>query len=206
MNPGYVITSDSFFVRIRDIDGNEVVHTSGGMVYTTTPGTMNVGDWYASNRLVSALSEITFSVQPLNPTATKDVQIKLILPTEDFELLPDPCEMEYYNLLVDSRTTVCETNAAENMLILSQVLNERYSFEELTRIEFSINDIKMPSSSRPTGQYQIDFLQSVDGTYRLVDTVKVTDKIRAVPGSLYEIDVVPLEGTTFTEDTMTFKL
>ena len=120
--------------------------------------------------------------------------------------MPDPCKMEYYNQLVDSATTVCETNAAENMLILSKVLNERYSYEELLRIEFSINDIKMPSSSRPTGQYQIDFLQSIDGIYRLVDTVKVTDKIRAVPGSLYEIEVEPLKGTTFTEDTMTFKL
>ena len=62
VNPGYVITSDSFFIEIRDKDGNKIVETTGGMVYTTTPGAIQVKDWYASNRLVSAFSELTFAV------------------------------------------------------------------------------------------------------------------------------------------------
>ena len=77
LNPGYVITSESFAFKIVDANGNKVVQTSGGMVHTTTPGTMNVRDWYASNRLVSALSEIQFAMQPLNPSLSPDVQMKV---------------------------------------------------------------------------------------------------------------------------------
>ena len=68
-------------------------------MHTTTPGTILVkeGKWYASNLVVSALSELTFSVRPLDPTSSANVQIKLKLPSEDFEELPDPCEISYHN-------------------------------------------------------------------------------------------------------------
>jgi hypothetical protein len=64
----------------------------------------------------------------------------------------------------------------------------------------------MPSSSRPTGNFQIDFLDNIEGTYYLVDTVIVSDKIRALPGGLSKVNVTPLFGTTYTDDTMTFEL
>ena len=38
INPGYVVTSESFFVEIADTNDNAIVKTSGGLVYTTTPG------------------------------------------------------------------------------------------------------------------------------------------------------------------------
>lgn len=97
VNPGYVITTDSFIIEISDNNDNPIVRTSGGIVYTTTPGEIYVQSWYASNRLVSALSEITFSIQPRNPTPTSDVRIILYLPSDDFEGVPDPCAVTYYN-------------------------------------------------------------------------------------------------------------
>ena len=62
----------------------------------------------------------------------------------------------------------------------------------------------MPTSSRPTGEYEIEFYDNIDGIYRLVDIITVTDKFRAIPGGLYQVDVMPLFGTTYTTDTMTF--
>jgi len=38
INPGYVITSDSFYIEIADVNGNQIVRTSGGLAYTTKPG------------------------------------------------------------------------------------------------------------------------------------------------------------------------
>jgi hypothetical protein len=67
-NPGYVTTSESFYIEFSDRNGNKIVNTTGGLVYKTTPGTIQVQQWFASNRLVSSQSEITFSVQPLNPS------------------------------------------------------------------------------------------------------------------------------------------
>ena len=33
VNPGYVMTSDSFFLEFSDIDGNKIAKTAGGLVY-----------------------------------------------------------------------------------------------------------------------------------------------------------------------------
>lgn len=38
INPGYVISSDSFYIEIADVNGNQIVRTSGGLAYTTKPG------------------------------------------------------------------------------------------------------------------------------------------------------------------------
>ena len=73
INPGYVVTSESFFVEIADTNDNAIVRTSGGLVYTTTPGEVLIQPWYASNRLVSAYSQLTVSLQPINPSPTADV-------------------------------------------------------------------------------------------------------------------------------------
>lgn len=85
------MTSESFYAIFKDASGNAIAETSGGMVYTTTPGSMNVPAWFSSNRQVSAPAEITFALQPLNPTQATQVQIILYLPLSDFEVLPDPC-------------------------------------------------------------------------------------------------------------------
>ena len=174
------------------------------MVHTTTPGSMVVKDWYASNRLVSTPSELTFVVQPLDPTSSSNVQIRLKLPQEDFEVLPDPCVVSYHNQMVNEETWKCQTEAETNTFILQDLLKQRYEYEEFEWIEIAIDDIIMPTSSRPTGEYEIEFYDTIDGVYRLVDTAKVSDKFRALPGGLYSVNVSPLLGTTYTKDTMTF--
>ena len=63
----------------------------------------------------------------------------------------------------------------------------------------------MPSSSRPTGTYQIDFYTKIGDEYMLVDTVRVFDKLRGIPGVFYNIDVVPTLNQTNVEDTFDFK-
>ena len=159
------------------------------MTYTTTPGTMFAQDlqWYAANRLVSANSEITFAIQPANPSQSGNVQIKLAMPAADFEELPEDCEIIYQNSLVSDNSAVCETDLESNTFILSNLLNDRYIYDEFAWIEFSIDDIKMPSSSRPTGDYYIEYYDNIDGVYRLVDTVTATDKLRAIPGGLFDV-------------------
>lgn len=112
--------------------------------------------------------------------------------------------MVYQNPLVNDETSTCETDVDTNTFILSNLLNRGYSFDEFAWIEFSIDAIKMPSSSRPTGQYYIEYLDNIDGVYRLVDTVTVTNKLSSLPGGLSEVSVEPLLATTYTEDTMSF--
>jgi len=184
VNPGYVTTSESFFLEVSDANDNKIVKTSGGMVYTTSPGSVKVNSWFASNRLVSALSDITFSVQPFNPSPAADVQIKLYLPREDFEEVPSPCKVVFTNQLVDASKISCASDPSANALILSHVLKDRYTFNELSSIEFSVSDVRMPSSTRPTGTYTVEFLANIGGVYKLVDTATVTDMLRALPGGL----------------------
>ena len=40
VNPGYVMTSESFYLEFSDANGNQIAKTSGGLVYSTTPGTI----------------------------------------------------------------------------------------------------------------------------------------------------------------------
>ena len=114
--------------------------------------------------------------------------------------------MIFHNQLVNPDSTKCETDTASHALILSDVLSERYEYEEAQLIKFGIEDIRMPTSTRPTGEFKLEFYQSIDGFYRLVDIGTAKDKLRAVAGGLKKIKVVPKLGTTYTEDTMTFTI
>ena len=64
VNPGYVMTSESFYLEFSDVNGNPIAKTTGGLVYKTTPGSIFAQDlaWLASDYLISAPSEITFSL------------------------------------------------------------------------------------------------------------------------------------------------
>lgn len=126
------------------------------------------------------------------------------MPKEDFEELPQPCKMKYYNSLVDSETFECQVNVETNTLELRRVLRDPYKFGAESMIEFSIEDIVMPSSSRPTGTYQLNFYSKIGDEYMLVDTVKVFDKLRGIPGVLYGLDVLPMLNQTYVEDTFDF--
>ena len=105
-----------------------IASSNEGLTYSTTPGSMNVDSWYALNRLILNLSEIQFSIQPLNPTSSNDVQIRVTLPPSDFELLPQPCQLAFKNYLMDEELVTCETDVDTNTLVLSQVLQKPYIF------------------------------------------------------------------------------
>ena len=113
--------------------------------------------------------------------------------------------MEYYNRLIDPSTFDCQANVETNTLEMRRVLRDPYKFDAESMIEFSIKDIIMPTSSRPTGTYQIDFYTKVGEEYMLVDTVKVFDKLRGIPGVLYDVDVVPTLNQTYVEDIFDLK-
>jgi len=53
-NPSYVVNTESFIVEFADKDGNPIAVTSGGVNYTTRPGSIGVYPWAASNYLVTA--------------------------------------------------------------------------------------------------------------------------------------------------------
>ena len=42
----------------------------------------------------------------------------------------------------------------------------------------------MPTSSRYTGFFTVNFLEMIDGTYQLIDTVTQRNLFRALPGEL----------------------
>ena len=48
----------------------------------------------------------------------------------------------------------------------------------------------MPSSSRPTGTFTLEFYDLIDGVYRLVDITSVENKFQAIPGGLENVNVV----------------
>ena len=62
VNPGYVMTSDSFEIIIYDIDMNPIVKASQNIDYSTTPGELLVFPWIPANREVSAMTEVIFSI------------------------------------------------------------------------------------------------------------------------------------------------
>ena len=132
--------------------------------------------------------------------------ISITLPKEDFEELPEACVMEYFNSMIDPATFDCQPNFETNTLELRKVLRQKYQYNDDSIIEFSIKDIIMPSSSRPTGAYKLDFLTWVEwkGQYMLVDTVTVYDKLRGIPGVLYQVEVTPRLNQTYTEDIFDF--
>lgn len=67
--------------------------------------------------------------------------MKIYMPSADFELLPDPCTVVFTNQMVQETGWSCETDAENNALIVSNLLKDRYSFEEFSFIEFSIDEI-----------------------------------------------------------------
>ena len=108
---------------------------------------------------------------------------------------------------MNDEVSTCAVDIASNTLIFSNLLKSEYGFNTDEWIEFSVNNIKMPSSSRPTGSYTIEFYQMIEGVYRLVDITTVGQEvvnIRALPGSLLDVGVDPLLDTTYTEDSMIF--
>ena len=64
----------------------------------------------------------------------------------------------------------------------------------------------MPTSSRPTGAFKLEFLTWVERyqQYMLVDTGIVYDKLRGIPGVLYQVEVKPRLNQTYIEDTFDF--
>jgi len=85
------------------------------------------------------------------------------------------------------------------------VLREPYQPGDFSPIEFGIMDIKMPSSTRPTGVYKINFYDNIEGKYELVDTVEVTDMLRSLAGELKEVFVKPNLNQTYFEDIFDFE-
>ena len=69
--------------------------------------------------------------------------------------------MKYYNSLVDPEKAECQVNAETNTIELRRALRAPYRFGTESMIEFSIENIKMPSSSRPTGTYQLGFYSKI---------------------------------------------
>lgn len=62
----------------------------------------------------------------------------------------------------------------------------------------------MPTSVRPTGTFTVEFFDSVDGQYRLVDRIQADDLLRATAGEISSIQVLPEKGITYTADTFDF--
>ena len=60
-NPGYVIDVDSFKVTFKDASSNPIASTNGGLAFRTSPGTITLGDWSASNYLITEPSDILFT-------------------------------------------------------------------------------------------------------------------------------------------------
>lgn len=87
--------------------------------------------------------------------------------------------------------TTIDCQISVNTIKLMHVLKEPYTHSNSSFIELGINDIKMPSSERPTGMYQIDFFDKISNVYYLVDTVTFEDKIRAEFGLLEALEVTP---------------
>ena len=128
------------------------------------------------------------------------------MPPDDFEVLPDPCEITHNNQLVNVNTWSCTVDKPSNTFIIEAKLLDPYTYSALEDIEFSIDAIPMPSSTRPTGTFTLEFYDLINEVYRLVDTTSVTDKFRAIPGGLVNVNVVSKYGSTYTDDTMTFQL
>jgi len=204
-NPGYVIDSTDFKITFIDKEGNNIATTTTGLNYKTSPGSINVSDWEATNYLVNSRSSILFSLQPEHPSRTEDVLIRISLPAEDFDSLPDPCLIDDYNQLINVSSINCSTNKETNSFELTSVLKEPYEFEEFAMIELGIENIKMPTSTRPTGKFTIEFFDKIENEYRLVDTVEFYDKIRSLAGELDSVNIIPRANITYNEDTFEFE-
>lgn len=187
-NPGYVISSDDFKLTFTDEDENQICSTEGGLSYTTTPGELLIGDFTVTNPLVSGTTAILFEFQPHHQTETKDVQITITLPPEDFTL-PSSCELQQSNQFIDSSQIQCKVQGSS--FVLTRSFKEPFTNDGENFVQVGLGGIKMPPSERPTGEISIEVAQMVEGTYRLVDRGTVRSKIRAKAGELAMVKVVP---------------
>ncbi len=77
--------------------------------------------------------------------------------------------IESANQFINMASVDCSTD--QTTFTIVRALKEPYLNDGKSYIELRINDIRMPSSERPTGSYRIDFFDKIEGVYRLVDTV-----------------------------------
>lgn len=78
-NPTFVLTIDSFGVTFSDIQNNQIAVANSGIVFTTTPGTIDVGGWSVTNYIVSTPTNLIMQFAPLH-SAGKTTKIEVILP------------------------------------------------------------------------------------------------------------------------------
>ena len=109
MNPHYVMVEpESFRVEFRTAEDNPIFSANHGLTYNTLPGQIKDEFWPVSFLTVDTLTSVRFVVQPLEKTVSSDVKVTIEMPPEDFPDLPEICNLEDLNRVVNVTTIQCE--------------------------------------------------------------------------------------------------
>lgn len=68
--------------------------------------------------------------------------------------------------------------------MIKNFLSIGYNQDIKEPISIGISSITMPTSSRPTGDYKIEFFDYYDDEFKLVDELIVANLVQAIPGEV----------------------
>ena len=145
-------------MRLYDSVRNIIAHASEGILQATiVPGVVIMRKPivpYPSTQVID-ITNIPFSLQPQHELAA-DSQIVVTFPTDrgdDGLVLPSECVISGRNALV-STDLVCTISGYQ--VLLSKALRTDYTLDTDVYLEFSINGVRLPLSTKPLGLVKIE--------------------------------------------------
>jgi hypothetical protein len=164
---------------------------------------------YPSTQVID-ITSLPFSLQPQHALAA-DSQIVITFPTdggEDGLVLPSECVISGRNALV-STDLVCTISA--NQVLLSKALRTDYTLDTGVYLEFSIDGVRLPLSTKPLGLVKIE-LKTMHSdpdhgaSYELVDEVEERELLTATQRLLSYAGVSSSSQKVYDLATFTFSL
>lgn len=164
---------------------------------------------YPSTQVVDVTS-LPFSLQPQHELAA-DSQIVITFPTdggEDGLVLPSVCVISGRNALV-STDLVCTITGSQ--VLLSKALRTDYTLDSAVYLEFSIEGVRLPLSTKPLGLVKIEIktlhsdVEHGDA-YELVDQIEERELLTATQRLLSFAGVSSSSQKVYDLATFTFSL
>lgn len=150
-----------------------IAETSTGITYTAIPGTIGSTTVTADNTIVNSLTSLSLQLLPAHNLPTNSV-IKITLPNEldIVDRATDACTLE--NLKVLQNALVCAVSS--RVITITSPFASTYVPSSTEVISFTINQVTMPSSTAPTGDYVFEsFIDEGGSTLYYVDKSTVSD-------------------------------
>jgi len=80
--------------------------------------------------------------------------------------------------------SLCTADTKQNSFTIKNFLSVGYNLDIKEPISVGIGNITMPTSSRPTGDFTIQFYDYYEDGFKLIDQMTVSNLVQALPGEV----------------------